>query len=266
MIRRHHPDIDVVPYNITDQFEPIVDPSFDDARDMLYLVDYFSLSAAVTSKARPGTTVDNVQAFFRSPLAGAHTLYSARKFFGVPDGGYLYTDVQVPVPKPAIMWDRAAYLLKRLDTGAQSAYGDFVEAEKRLTESAVQGMSNLSAALIASIDMDWVRQSRLDNFRYLHAAVGHSNQLKVNVDAALLDPGFVPFTYPLLMDGGERTRSLLIEHNIYVPMYWAGVVTDPHATEFERHLARNTVHLPIDQRYSRTDMDLILRHLGFVGL
>lgn len=38
--------------------------------------------------------VDNVQAFFQKPVDGVDTIYGCRKFFGVPDGAYLYTDVK----------------------------------------------------------------------------------------------------------------------------------------------------------------------------
>ena len=39
--------------------------------------------------------VDNVEDFFRRPIAGVDTIYSARKFFGVADGAYLYTDCKI---------------------------------------------------------------------------------------------------------------------------------------------------------------------------
>ena len=36
--------------------------------------------------------LDYTQSFFSKPIRGIDTFYSCRKFFGVPDGGYLYTD------------------------------------------------------------------------------------------------------------------------------------------------------------------------------
>ena len=37
--------------------------------------------------------LDYTQVFFSKPIAGIDTFYSCRKYFGVPDGGYLYSDV-----------------------------------------------------------------------------------------------------------------------------------------------------------------------------
>ena len=39
--------------------------------------------------------IDNVQAYFQRPIEGFDTLYSCRKYFGVPDGAVLYTDLEI---------------------------------------------------------------------------------------------------------------------------------------------------------------------------
>lgn len=36
--------------------------------------------------------LDYTQAFFSNPICGIDTFYSCRKYFGVPDGGYFYSD------------------------------------------------------------------------------------------------------------------------------------------------------------------------------
>lgn len=40
----------------------------------------------------PGTIIDNAQVYFDVPLEGVDTLYTCRKFLGVSDGAFLYTD------------------------------------------------------------------------------------------------------------------------------------------------------------------------------
>lgn len=72
--------------------------------EWLYLVNYYgqlSNNQIAQYKAKYGNViVDNVQAFFQKPCEGTDTLYSCRKFFGVPDGGYLYTDQVLPEELP----------------------------------------------------------------------------------------------------------------------------------------------------------------------
>ncbi len=46
----------------------------------------------LVSKYKKQLILDYTQAFFSRPIDGIDTFYSCRKFFGVPDGGYLYTD------------------------------------------------------------------------------------------------------------------------------------------------------------------------------
>lgn len=54
--------------------------------------------------------VDNVQVFYTPPIKGLDTIYTCRKFFGVPDGAYLYTDCilaeSIPYDKS---YDRLAF-------------------------------------------------------------------------------------------------------------------------------------------------------------
>ena len=63
--------------------------------------------------------VDNTQAFCFSDR-GVDTFYSARKFFGVPDGAYLYTDKFLNVElEQDVSCQRCEHLLRRIDEGAE---------------------------------------------------------------------------------------------------------------------------------------------------
>ena len=63
---------------------------------MVYIVNYYGLFSEeqlISLKNKYGNiVVDNAQAFFTEPVKGIDTIYSCRKFFGVPDGGYAYTE------------------------------------------------------------------------------------------------------------------------------------------------------------------------------
>ncbi len=66
------------------------------ANEALLYVNYYGLKQRyveqLANKTGDRLIVDNTQAFYAKPIAGIDTFYTCRKFFGVPDGAYLYTD------------------------------------------------------------------------------------------------------------------------------------------------------------------------------
>jgi len=251
------PEIEVIPYSINENLEPIL-PDPGAAGSALYFVNLFGLKSAYAARVPMGSIVDNVHAFFSAPVENAHTIYSARKFFGVPDGAYLYSNVRPPVPPPYVAWENSVYLLQRIDVGARAGYQRFSESERALSGSDIRGMSLLSQSLLGSMDYAKFAKKRRANFEYLHDRLGTSNEMRALIDQALAESSFVPLCYPHLSGNGAHLREFLISEGIFIPRYWESIGADPLATPFERHLAMNALHLPIDQRYGRSEMDAIV--------
>lgn len=188
--------------------------------------------------------IDNAQAFYTRDNAFA-SFYSPRKFFGVPDGGYLYCRDEVKVPNEIIeSWNKCTALLKRCDRPASEGYENFKETEKTISEEPVARMSKLTERLLGSIDYGAVRKKRLENFRSLHERLGEYNQLSID-----LDENDVPMVYPFLMDK-LGLRESLIANKIYVATYWPGIAQDQNLI--------NVLPLPIDQRYGTDEMNNII--------
>jgi hypothetical protein len=267
-IRERLPQLDLAFYNLGAALEPSC-PIASSPHEVFYFYNAFGLKGRYARSLPEGTIVDNAHAFFATPLAGHHTVYSARKFFGVPDGAYLYStsDMDIP-PHSDPAWSRGLYLLKRLDRGAREAYSDFQASEGLLAEAPVTGMSVLAQKLLAGLDYEGTRRIRLENCVYLHQALGNTNGLVRFIDEALSDPEFVPYTYPWLHEDGAQIRKRLVDENIFVPTLWPRIETSSQATSYEKHLANNVVHLPIDQRYGLAEMEHMLqrlRHLAPIG-
>ncbi|EOU1949016.1 hypothetical protein DMN27_14670, partial [Clostridium perfringens] len=53
-------------------------------------------------------------------------------------------------------------------------------------------------------------------------------------------------------------KKYLIENNIYVATYWNEVLEKVEMNSTEEYLVKNLIALPIDQRYSDKEMNLIL--------
>ena len=78
-------------YSIDERFLPIFDKTLC-PDEYLYIVNFYGQINNQTLKTLKqkyyNVIFDNVQAFFQKPVKGIDTIYSCRKFFGVPDGGY----------------------------------------------------------------------------------------------------------------------------------------------------------------------------------
>src|SRR5690606_502232 len=97
---------------------------------------------------------DHSQAFFQPPLDCAATIYSPRKFFGIPDGGLLLT--KIPLQGPEIQdcdsLSRSSHLLKRLALSPEAGYSDYKTADESLIDLSPKRMSQLTEKIYQSLD------------------------------------------------------------------------------------------------------------------
>ena len=243
-------------YHINGQLEPVELPDLGQDDAFLY-TNYFGLKQncvkRLSSLYGQQLIVDNAQAFYDMPIEGIDTFYSARKFFGVADGAYLYTDKPTSrVFEQDSSFQRMSHLLKRLDLGAEEGYRDFRRNDDDLIGQDIKSISKLTDAILSGIDYDSARRKRRENYQYLHQVLKDSNRLQLP-----LDNNTVPMVYPYLT-GDASLKNRLIENKIFVATYWPNVFLWCNSADWEFELAQNTVFLPIDQRYDLNDMDRII--------
>ena len=196
--------------------------------------------------------VDNTQAFFAKPVEGIDTFYTCRKFFGVPDGAYLYTDAKVDFDiEQDVSYDRMSFLLKRLDLGAEAGYADFREQSERLVNQPIRQMSNLTRQMMLGIGYQVAAQRRRENYKYLHKHLSESNELEI----PLADDA-VPMVYPYLTSD-KTLKQRLISEKIFVATYWPNVLAWCNPEDWEYQFVEKTVFIPIDQRYDLDNMNYI---------
>lgn len=253
----HATGIDVGFYHIDSDFRVERDLVLGDDECLLY-VNYFGVCSdrqdELMQRFHPAQLIfDHSQAFFSPPRIALATIFSPRKFFGVPDGGLLITtsEVDEPLEAEAHSIERCSHLLKRLDSGPEQGYQDYRKAEETLSDIQPRRMSRLSERLLSSIDMESCRSKRNANFSFLHEHLNNLNQLRFdqNIDG--------PMCYPLLMED-STIRSRLLANRIFVPRYWAEVDSRVGNDSFESVLVRNCLPLPCDHRYECADMQRIV--------
>ena len=237
-------------YHVDRNFMPILRKSINSS-EFVYIVNYYGVLSKkdITSlKAKHKNIIlDNVHAFYETPLYGVDTLYSCRKFFGVPDGAYLYTDTSLNIPMDDSK-KRFNHLKGRLVDGAEEHYSDYVSNEKLLDTIPLLSMSKETEEIMSKINYGYCKKRRLANFAFLKNQLSAINKFKAKING-------VPFCYPLLVKDGAKLKKYLISQKIFVPTLWPNLIG---LNSFERDIVENMVLIPCDQRYDKRDMDVIV--------
>lgn len=249
-------NVDYEYYRIAANLDPVFDKKLGRKEAFLY-VNYFGLKDKTVRRLaqnyQNNLIIDNSQAFYSKPLKQIDTFYSARKFFGVPDGAYLYTDKSLNVSfEQDVSYTRMEHLLRRIDVSAESAYHKFIENENSLIGQPIKIMSRLTRALLCNIDYKNAKLMRERNFLYLHDNLRELNELYFSIENLN-----GPMVYPFLITK-EGLGQKLIEAKIYIATYWPEVLNLLDKSCFECKLANFLLPLPIDQRYNLNIMDKIV--------
>jgi len=193
------------------------------SNDILIYINYFGLKGEylenLVNKYNHQLWVDNTQAFFYQPKIKTSVYFnSARKFFGVPDGAYLYTPYNTFLSNNLRRNQnyRCEHLLLRHQGKLGEGYKIFQDNEQ-LNGEEIALMSELSEIILSQIDYNDVAQKRCQNYLYLDQILGSDNQLSSEVRK--LDKDGIPFCYPYL-PATPIKHEYFWEKQIFVPILW----------------------------------------------
>lgn len=249
--------IEIEYYHINKNFE-ILDFIENKKNEAILYTNYFGLKDEYIKKVSleyENLIIDNAQAFFSEPINELDTIYSPRKFFGIPDGGLLITKTKINLKKyqQDISYERCTHLLKRIELKPEEGYNDFIENDKTIDNLPIMRMSKISNLLLSQIDYENVKKTRQENFNFLHKKLHKLNELVIEINQ-----NNVPLIYPLLINGGSELKKTLIKNRIFVATYWLDVIDKVHEESFEHYLTNNLIALPIDQRYSVDELKIMI--------
>ncbi len=244
-------------YSITRDFLP--EELTLEADEWLYLVNFYgqldndTIRGYVEKYER--VIVDHAQAYFQMPLENVDTLYTCRKFFGVADGGILYTDTKLDREiSQDESFDRMGFVLGRFERSASEFYAEAASNNDFFADEPIKLMSKLTENLLHGIDYEAVKQKRTRNFEILHEAFGKINPLKLTVPQGA-------FMYPLYLEKGGEIRRKLQAKKIFIPTLWPDVFEHCDESELEYDYAKNILPIPVDQRYDQEDMKYIMEEI-----
>ena len=199
--------------------------------------------------------IDNAQDYFQQPVESVDTLYTCRKFLGVADGAFLYTDTpseeNLPVDES---FERMQFLLGRFERTASEFYGEYAANNKIFANEPIKAMSKLTKNLLHAVDYEYIKKRRTENFNLYYEALRKINRLEINHAEGA-------FAYPLLLENGAEVRAELQKKKIYIPTLWPNVMKDIGEYSPEYNLAQNILPLPCDQRYDKKTICYVINEV-----
>ena len=252
-------DCEVILYAIDEDLQPLLDPAeLSGEGDWLYVSNYYGQLSdddirGLHRKYHGRIIVDHAQSFYQRPIDDIPCLYTARKFFGLSDGAYVYapsvtegTD-DLPTDRSS---GRMAHVLGRLEDNAREHYSEMLAVNHTFDDAPVARMSLLTENLLRSIDYEFVRRKRSENYAVLRELLPSDNAFTRKTPSA-------PFAYPFYHPDGVRLRKHLAAENIFVPTNWSYLLESLPEDSLGREWSANILPLPIDQRYGPEEMRII---------
>lgn len=240
-------------YAINRIFEPDCLPPCSGSEALLY-VNYFGIKDKYCRRleqSQSNLILDLTQAFYYIP-SNADGFNSARKFFGVPDGGFVYLARQgescVENLQQSYSYDCCAPLIKRADGDISGGYKDFQALSSYWRRQHAAHMSDLSKHLLMTYDLKLAAKRRRGNYACLYRELAHDSRFRFPLAG-------VPLVFPYCPPAnGEELRRYLIANKVFCPSYWPDIAPQTKASTGSSDI----VFLPIDQRYGTTQMHLIV--------
>lgn len=245
-------------YGLNEDLSPADLPELGDDEYLLW-INYYGICEWITQdlKVRFGDRliIDDTHAFFVQGHPGFWSFTSARKYFGVPDGAYLYGPERLEITAPRFTGISITHSALRALGKQAEAFKAFLDYEASLP-CEVYAISAVSEVLLSGIDMDRVARLRRENYAYLHSSLASSNQL----DLPSLGNS-VPFCYPYLPSQAVD-RPALYARGLFVPTLWPdAMLRGVDGFEQDKRMSRDLLPLPIDHRYSTDDLQRLAEYL-----
>ena len=256
-------------YHVNEQLVPIDLP--DDSEGIaIILVDYFGIRNSevktIANRFVNATVIiDEAHNFFSEPVIkkNVFNLYSAKKFFGIPDGAYLISEDLTLEEVNSQSFSTSElyndYLITSYEKGTNAAYKSKKAADMIIADNHAN-MSLLAMGILKNVNYNTVKETRASNFRVLHESFIEMNALDIDTEA-----DYPVYHYPLMIysnnDAVNKIRTAIISEKIYSPVLWKGEYINKYGTDIEANLSNRLIFIPIDQRYNNDDMLYMLERI-----
>lgn len=255
--------VEVETYDLDESLYPKNLPHILPDRCVVIYVNYFGLCQQNISRLlkeipNDRLIIDNSHALFGPHTDALATIYSPRKFVGLPDGGLLIASPSLKIAPPMEedqgSFERMRYLLVRAAYSAREGYADFDKARNSLRDLPPLVMSRLTKRLMRSIRWDQVSGRRRENYAGMARMLDAINEMRWT-----LGESDVPLCYPLTLMKCDirRIKDELAALNVFTATYWPDALPRIKPNTIEAALVYKTLFLPIDQRLEPAHVEAV---------
>ena len=245
-------NVEIEFYHINQSLLPIITKPLNEG-EYIYLVNYYGMLTGDPIRQfldkYSNVIIDNTHNFFDQNEYSTDVIYNFRKYFGIPDGACIVSDLSSDETiERSRSLNRIIEFVEREESNKFFHYSTFQEADQYFHNEELCYISKFSENHLRGIDYHHVYEIRKNNFGLLHQKLGEYSPLSIGKE--------LNFMYPLYTENGSDLRKYLLENKIYSLLLWPNVFHNG-ANEMECRLAQNMVLLPLDQRYSDQEMSYI---------
>lgn len=214
---------------------------------------------------------DTTHSFFSNVCSvGDYCIASLRKWFCISNGGILYSkkkfqelrtneNIYFTLKRERAFHLKEKYLFKK-KVSNKYFLKLFNECEENLdNNSQINSISKSSFEILKKVDVDYLVKRRKKNYKYLYKKLKKISKIKIyKIDIKKEVPLF------LVIKLYEKERNLfhryLIKNKIYCPIHWP-LINELDENFEVKDFIKDIVSIPIDQRYSRKDMNYIYKKI-----
>lgn len=240
-------------YSIDENLEICVLPELNDDEIIVY-TDFFGIKSGYIDELikvyNIQLVIDNTHSFFKQNYQSEnYSFTSARKYFGVPDGAFLYgPDISKGLDFERNNSISIAHNLFRLIGQTDQGYQEYLKYEKTLNSDILK-ISLFSEKVLLTINYSEVIKIRNENFKIYQEKFSSVNELSINKSETDC------FCYPLLLKK-PIDKTKLLQGKIFIPSLWLDTNKRDLSSKynFECKLSSELLPLPIDHRYNSEDI------------
>lgn len=200
---------------------------------------------------------------------------SLRKWYAVPDGGFVAADISLAedvletgedhaLERLNTLTEKWLYLNAGTDFAGREEWQEkktaYLEKNRVLEEEldhyvGIRRMSHITGAILSTVDEADAAQKREENYQYLYEKIEGMRRLRPILQKQGKE---APLYFPIYAREREELQSFLREHDIYAPILWPlGEENRSALLGEEEYIYRHMLALPIDQRYGIEEMEKI---------
>lgn len=191
------------------------------------------------------------------------TVCSIRKWFAIPDGGVLFSKVNLPeitIEKDAFfankrisaMKRKSMYLLNGKIEEKDQFRAELAEANQYIdTVKNVGAMAVESMDFIKYIDLDYMYKTRLKHCKYLYGKLSGLNGMRLIGKASVESTLY----FPILVGEQNNVQKKLAKNGVYAPVIWPLPKSAEGICKIADIVSKHMLGIPCDHRY--TDEEIL---------